>query len=65
MNEENDWDHNVVGGAVECPLVCIGREEVQQTLNEMKTIKYPGPSKVPLELIDAIGGVGIQVMAEI
>ena len=31
----------------------------------MKTGKAPGPSDIPLELIAASGGVGIQVMAEI
>ena len=36
-----------------------------QALNEMKTGRAPGPSDVPLELIAASGGVGIQVMAEI
>ena len=35
MNEENDWDCNVEGDAVECPVVCVGREEVLQTLCEM------------------------------
>ena len=34
MNEENDWDHNVEGDAVEGPLVCVGRDEVLQALNE-------------------------------
>ena len=33
MNEENDWDHNVEGDAVEGPFVCVGREEVRQALN--------------------------------
>ena len=28
MKEENDWDHNVEGDAVEVPLVLVGREEV-------------------------------------
>ena len=27
MNEENDWDHNVEGDAVEGPVVCVSREE--------------------------------------
>ena len=35
MNEENDWDHNVEGVAVEGPVVCVSREEVLQVLNEM------------------------------
>ena len=43
VNEENDWDHNVEGDAVEGPVVCVGREEVLQALNEMKTGKKTGP----------------------
>ena len=65
MSEENDLDHNVEGDAVEGPVVCVGREEVLQALNEMITGSAPGPSKVLLELIAASGGVTIQVMAEI
>ena len=61
MNEENDWDHNVEGDDAEGTVVCVGREEVLQALNEMKTGKAPGPSEVSLELIAASGGVGIQV----
>ena len=36
-----------------------------QALNKMKTGKAPGPSEVPLELIDASGGIEIQAVAEI
>ena len=65
MNEENHWDYNVKGDAVEGPVVCLCREEVLQALNETKTGKAPEPSDLSLELIAASGGVGIQVMAEI
>ena len=65
MNEENDWDRNVEGDALEGPVVCVSREEVFQALNEMITEKAPGPSEVSLELIAASGGEGIQMMAEI
>ena len=65
MNVENDWDHNVDGDAVEGLVVSVGREEVLQTLSEMRTGKAPGPSDVSLELIAASRGVGIQVMANI
>ena len=44
MNEENYWDYNVEGVAVEGPVVCISREEVLQALNEMKAGKTSGPS---------------------
>ena len=28
INEENDWDHNVEGGAVDVPVECVSRDEV-------------------------------------
>ena len=37
MNEENDWDRNVEGDAVEGPVVCVSREEVLRASNETKT----------------------------
>ena len=37
MHEENDWDRNVEGDAVEGPVVCVSRWEVLQALNKMKT----------------------------
>ena len=45
MNEEDDWDRNVEGDAVEGQVVCVSREEVLQALNEMKTGIAPGPSE--------------------
>ena len=65
MNEENDWDHDVEGDAVEGPVGCVGREEVLQALNEMKTGRALGPSEVSLELIAASVEVGIEVITEI
>ena len=46
MNEENDWDHNLEGDAVEGPVVCVSRDELLQALNEMKTGIDPGPSEI-------------------
>ena len=57
LSDENDWDHNVEGDAVEGPVICISREEVFRALNEMQTGKAHGPSKVSLELIAARGEV--------
>ena len=34
--EENDWDHNVEGDAVEGLEDCVSRDEIIQALNEMK-----------------------------
>ena len=64
MNEENDWDRDVEGGA-EGPAVYVNREEVLQMINEMKAGKAHGLSEVSLELIAASGVAEIQVMAEI
>ena len=36
-----DWDNNVEGDTVECPVFCVSREEVLQALNEMKTGRTP------------------------
>ena len=38
MNEENDWDHNVEGDAVEVPVNCVSIDKVVQALNEMKSL---------------------------
>ena len=40
MNEENDWDRNVEGDAVEGPVVCVSREEMLQALNENRKIPW-------------------------
>ena len=37
VNKQNVWDHNMEGDAVEGPVVCVGRQEVLQALNEIKT----------------------------
>ena len=66
---DHEWkkglDCNVEGDAVECPVVCVGREEVLQALNKMKTGREPGPSEVSLELFAASRGFGIHVVAVI
>ena len=32
--------------AIECPVVCVSRDEVLQALNEIKTEKAPEPLEV-------------------
>ena len=49
MNQ--DWDHYVGGDTVEGSVVCVGREELLQALEEMKTGKAHVFSEVSLELI--------------
>ena len=53
VNDENYWFHNVEGDAVEGPVILVGRVEMLQALNVLKTGKAPGPSEVSLELIAA------------
>ena len=45
------------GDAVEGPVESVGRDEVVQALNEMKTLIAPGPSYVSLDLVAASGKV--------
>ena len=40
MNEENDWDCNVEGDAVEGPVVFVSREELLLALNEIRKIPW-------------------------
>ena len=57
VNEDNDWDRNMEGDAVEGPAVCVVREEVLQASNKTSTGKATGPTDVSWELIAASGGV--------
>ena len=41
MNGENDLDRSVEGDALQVSVVCVGREEVLQIINEVKTRKVP------------------------
>ena len=59
-NEENDWDHDLDGGAV----VCVSRGEMVYVFNEIEAGKANGLSDVSLGLIAASAGVGVQLMAE-
>ena len=65
MNEENYLDHNVERDAAEGPVVCVGRWELLQAINEIKTVRVPGPSEISLEFIAASGALRIHVRAEI
>ena len=53
------------GDAVEGPVVCIGREEVLQALDEMKTGKGSGHAGISLELTVARWEVVNQMMTGI
>ena len=65
IDEENDWDHDVEGDAVEGPVVGVRREGALQALSEAKKGIAAGASEVSLELIAASVEIEIQVIAEI
>ena len=46
--KKNDWDCNVIGDAVEGPVVCVSIEDVLHSLNKMKTGEASGPSETSL-----------------
>ena len=39
INEKNDWDHNVEGDALECPVKSVSRDKMVKNLKEQKTGK--------------------------
>ena len=65
MNEENEWDQKVEADPVEGPVEGISREEVVKAIKEMKIGKAAGPSEVCVEMIEASGEIGIDVMVEL
>lgn len=65
MNEENEWDQKVEADLVEGPVEGISREEVVKAIKEMKMGKAAGPSEVCVEMIEASGEIGIDVMVEL
>ena len=65
MNEENEWDQSVEADLVEGPVEKVSREEVVKAMKEMKRGKAAGPSEVSVELIEASGEIGIEVMMEL
>ena len=50
MYEENDWDHNEEGDAVEDPVVCVRREEELLALNEDRKSTWTFRSIIGVEL---------------
>ena len=65
MNEENEWDQNVMAELMEGPVERVGREEVVKAIKEMKAEKAAGPSEVSFEMIAASGEIGFGVMVEL
>ena len=60
MNEENEWDHNILAWVKEGPVDCFRMAKVRAALKKMKMHKAPGLSGLVAEMIQAIGDIGTQ-----
>ena len=65
MNEENEWDGEVVADVMQGPIERVTVKEVENAVKAMKSGKASGVSEVAAEHIKASGMVGIEVLTEI
>ena len=65
MNEENVWDQVTDADMVEGPIERITPAEVLKAIKVMKTGRAAGLSEVNIEMINASGQVGVEVMTEL
>ena len=50
---------------VEGPVERVGRNEIMEAMQRMKSGKATGPSEVSVEMIVASGEIGVKVMMEL
>ena len=50
---------------VEGPVEKVGRNEIMEAMQRMKSGKATGPSEVSVEMIVASGEIGVKVMMEL
>ena len=65
MNEENEWDQMAETDLVEGPVEKVVRNEIEETIQSMKSGKATGPSEVSVEMIVASGEIEVKVMMEL
>ena len=65
MKKENVWDQKIEIGMVEGSVEEVFLEEITYTMKKMKLRKAYGLSKVSMEMINASGKVGIDVMMKL
>ena len=65
MNKENAWDLKTEIGIVEGPVEEVSLEEITIAIKKMKLVKASGLSEVSMEMINASGKVGIDVMMKL
>ena len=65
MNEENDWDKDVLCDKTEGPCCKISSEEVEKAIKKMKIGKAAGPSGVVSEMIKAADGIGVAWLTDL
>ena len=64
MDEENKWDHMVETDVVG-PVEKVNRHEIVEAIQNMKSGKATGPSKVSVEMIAASGKIGFKVVMKL
>ena len=62
VNKENAWDQKTEIGMVKDPVKEVSLEEITSAIKKMKLEKASGLSEVSMEMINASGNVGIDVM---
>ena len=65
MNEENEWDRMVETDVVERPVEKVGRDEIVEAMQRMKSGKATGISEISVEMIVASGKIGVTMMMEL
>ena len=65
MNEENDWDGEVISTPVEGPRCHLSNSQFEKSLKKCKSGKAAGPSGATTEMIAASGETGIEWMADL
>ena len=65
MNKEIAWDKKTEIGIVKGPVKEVSLEEITSTMKKMKLRKASGLSEVSMEIINASGKVGIDVMLKL
>ena len=62
MMNKNAWDQKTKIGIVESPVAEVSLEEITSAVKKIKLGKASGFSEVSMEMINAAGKVGIDVM---
>jgi hypothetical protein len=65
LNEENDWDKDIICDGIEGRMDEITKKEVQKALKKMKKGKAAGSTGVVSEMMKAAGDSGVEWMTDL